>query len=289
MANQISQPSAQVSATPASLPALAAPTGVAAAAGSSQVTLTWGAVAGAAVYNVYRGTASGAELFLVTTGATSFIDYSVVNGTTYYYQVATVSTQGLSYAVGVGPLSTEVSATPVLVSPSAPPAQTVPSAPTGVVAAPGVSQVVLTWNVTNQATYYRVYRSTTSGKEAFLATSTALTYTDTSVTAGTTYYYKVAAVNSSGISALSAEVPALPVSALGTLPTPTGLTASAGDGTVVLTWNAVAGATGYNVYRTTISGRESVILASVTGTTYTDMGPLMTDGQTYFYEVVATG
>jgi len=62
--------------------------------------------------------------------------------------------------------------------------------------------VALTWNAsTSQVIGYRVYRSETSGG-SFVALNgtavTALAYTDTTVSAGTTYYYVVTAVNSSG-------------------------------------------------------------------------------------------
>ena len=55
-----------------------------------------------------------------------------------------------------------------------------------------------------------MYRATTSGTETFLANTGALTYTDTAVSNGTTYFYKVAAVNSAGTGALSNEVSARP-------------------------------------------------------------------------------
>jgi hypothetical protein len=66
--------------------------------------------------------------------------------------------------------------------------------------------------------------------------------------------------------------------------TPTGLTATAGTAQVALTWNASAGATGYNVKRLS-QGTYSTI-ASVSATSYTDTG--LTNGTTYSYVVSAT-
>lgn len=68
---------------------------------------------------------------------------------------------------------------------------------------------------------------------------------------------------------------------------PTGLTASAGNGSVTLTWSASSGAASYNVYRGTISGGENAapVASGITGVTYTDTG--LTNGTTYFYYVVA--
>lgn len=79
------------------------------------------------------------------------------------------------------------------------------------------SSVALNWDAsTSQVTGYRVYRSETSGGSYNLLTGTALTalaYTDTTVAAGTTYYYVVTAVDSAGVESVysnqvSAAVPA---------------------------------------------------------------------------------
>jgi len=66
---------------------------------------------------------------------------------------------------------------------------------------------------------------------------------------------------------------------------PTGLAAAPGNEQVLLTWNAVAGATGYQVQRTTTSGSNYVTLATVSGSSYTDTG--LENGTNYFYVVSA--
>ena len=67
----------------------------------------------------------------------------------------------------------------------------------------------------------------------------------------------------------------------------TGLVATPGAGQVSLSWQAVAGATSYNIYRTAESGYESAApsVTGITGTSYTDTG--LNDGTTYYYQVVA--
>jgi subtilase family serine protease len=88
----------------------AAPTGLTATAGSGSVALSWGAVAGAASYNVYRSTSSTVTLSNpVASGvnSTSWTDSSVVGGTTYYYEVTAVDASGTQSSG-----SNEVSATP---------------------------------------------------------------------------------------------------------------------------------------------------------------------------------
>jgi hypothetical protein len=67
----------------------------------------------------------------------------------------------------------------------------------------------------------------------------------------------------------------------------TGLAATGGTGKVSLSWNAVAGAASYSLYRTSKSGSEPVAasVTGITGTSYTDTG--LNDGTTYYYRVVA--
>jgi len=97
-------------------------------------------------------------------------------------------------------------------------AATPPSAPTLYTPTVGDGSVNLTWSAPSSnggatITGYAVYRTFTSGTEAAppLANTGALTYTDTGLTNGTTYYYKVAAINSAGTGTLSNEVSATPV------------------------------------------------------------------------------
>ena len=75
--------------------------------------------------------------------------------------------------------------------------------------------------------------------------------------------------------------PALPLA-------PTGLTAAAGKGQVLLNWTASTGATGYNVYRGTTPGGESAtpLKTNLTGTAYADAG--LAGNMPYYYRVTAT-
>jgi len=164
---------------------------------------------------------------------------------------------------------------------------TVPAAPTSLTATAGNGQVSLSWSASSNATSYVVYRATTAGGEgaAPIATGiTSTTYTNSGLTNGTTYYYKVAAVNSIGTSGQSNEASAKP----GAAPSaPTGLTATAGTAQVALAWSATSGASSYNAYRsTTVGGEGSTAIATgITSTTYTNTG--LTNGTTYFYKVAA--
>ena len=66
---------------------------------------------------------------------------------------------------------------------------------------------------------------------------------------------------------------------------PTGLTATAGNQQVALTWNASSGATSYNVGRATATGGPYTTLSSPTTTNYTDS--TVANGTTYYYVVSA--
>jgi hypothetical protein len=74
-------------------------------------------------------------------------------------------------------------------------------------------------------------------------------------------------------------------------PVPTGLAAATGsNGFVRLSWNASAGATAYNLKRSTTSTGYFATIATLSGngsTSYTNTG--LTNGLTYFYKVAAVG
>ena len=66
---------------------------------------------------------------------------------------------------------------------------------------------------------------------------------------------------------------------------PSGVVATPGTAQVALTWNASAGATSYNVKRSTTSGSGYATVGSPASTSYTDTG--LTNGTTYYYVVTA--
>jgi fibronectin type 3 domain-containing protein/regulation of enolase protein 1 (concanavalin A-like superfamily) len=64
---------------------------------------------------------------------------------------------------------------------------------------------------------------------------------------------------------------------------PGGLAATPGNGSVTLQWNAFPGATSYTVKRASASGGPYAAVATVTGTSFTDLK--LANGSTYYYEV----
>jgi len=88
------------------------------------------------------------------------------------------------------------------------------TAPTGLTATAGNGQVTLTWNSVSNAYYYKIYRSNSAtGTYSYIGTAYSTSYTNTGLTNGQTYYYKVSAVDYSyNESALSSYVSATPTS-----------------------------------------------------------------------------
>ncbi|WP_233261800.1 endo-1,4-beta-xylanase [Vitiosangium sp. GDMCC 1.1324] len=90
-------------------------------------------------------------------------------------------------------------------------ATTLPNPPTGLTATAGNGRVDLGWSASSNATSYNVKRATADGGPyTTLAAVSGTSYSDTSVTNGTTYHYVVSAVNSAGESANSAQLSATP-------------------------------------------------------------------------------
>ena len=237
---------------------------------SGKPMLTWNAVEGATSYRIYRSTSKGSGYSLLgTVTATSYTNTGAKAGTTYYYRVKACNDAGLS------PYSNIVSGKVKTV------AQQKPSAPVvkiGHSAASG--KPMLTWNAVSGAASYKVYRATSqNGTYSLLGTVTTTSYTNTGAKAGTTYYYKVKAVNSAGESAFSNVV-----SGKTTVTTLT-MGHSATSGKPQLTWKAVSGAASYKVYRATAKNGAYTVINTTKALTYTNVGAAL--GTTYYYKVEA--
>ncbi|OCT15518.1 hypothetical protein A8709_15700 [Paenibacillus pectinilyticus] len=173
-----------------------APTGLAAVAGDSQVTLSWAANSETNLtgYNVYQ---NGVKLNTTPVSGLTYLRTGLSNGTTYNFQVSAVNTLGNESA-----LSSTIT--------SSPHAPTAPNAPTGVTATAGNNQVTLAWssNTEPNLSGYNVYRNNVKLNSTPL---TSPSYVDTGLTNGTTYAYQISAVNTSSLeSSKSTAVNATP-------------------------------------------------------------------------------
>jgi fibronectin type 3 domain-containing protein len=153
--------------------------------------------------------------------------------------------------------------------------------------------IALSWSAPSNGgsaiTGYKVYRSTVSGSETLLVTLGVVTsYTNTGLTNGATYYYKVSAVNVKGEGAKGAEVHAVPITTSG-IPGPFTMTAKSAAGQVVLAWTVPSSSTpiaSFSVMRKDSTGVETTVAklpASRTG--YTDLTAVA--GKTYSYRMTA--
>jgi fibronectin type 3 domain-containing protein len=179
---------------------------------------------------------------------------------------------------------------PPVVSPATDPSTVVdPASPTAVTAvAVSSTQIDLTWIDVTSESGYRVEGSP-DGADGWVTIVTlgqdVLDYSVTELMPGTTYYYRVFAMNAAGESAPSDVVSATIVDAAG----PTSVAAVAISSTQIdLTWNDVTTETGYRVEGSP-DGSSGWVTLATTGqdvTTHSDGGLL--PGTTYYYRVIAT-
>ncbi len=189
-------------------PLPAAPLGLTAASGDGSISLEWSASSepDLAGYRVHRSLVSNdgyAPLHAGLLTGTSFVDTAVTNGTTYFYVVTAVDTEGLE-------------STSSALASAVPHETTPPAAPTGLVAIGGDDVVELDWADNGEADLagYFVYRATASGgpySKRNWSPLAASAYTDTAVANGVTYHYVVTAADVSGNeSTASGEASATP-------------------------------------------------------------------------------
>ncbi|MGG1555150.1 pectinesterase family protein [Paenibacillus ferrarius] len=271
-----SSDSFQASVTPVYTPdPPSAPAGLQGTARDSQVNVTWNSVQGAESYNVLRSADGGANYTAIASGltATSFTDGGwLTNGTTYAYAVQSKNVGGDS-----------ANSVPLQLTPASP-----FDRPSNLAAVPGNNKVSLSWDAVPGAVSYSVKRSTASGKSyAVIASNLASpTFTDASAVNGTAYFYVVSASNGQKESLNSEQVVAFPMNAPQGAPAiPSGVTGTAGDNEVGLTWSAVSGAVSYNVKRATSFTGPYTTLAGVTARQYADTSAV--NGTRYYYAVTA--
>lgn len=138
----------------------------------------------------------------------------------------------------------------------------------------------LTWTASANATSYDIYRNGT----LYATSITGTTYTNTAVTAGTSYSYYVKAKNTTATQTTNSNGTQNVVAINCAMPGAFTLTATAEcSGTtsrITLTWTPSANATAYDIYR-----NGSLYASDITGTQF--LNTYITVGTTYTYSVTA--
>ena len=230
---------------------------------SGGIQVTWNEADGAVKYRVYRKDAVNTVWKVIATvTGTSYTDKTAAAGVTYSYTVRGVDADG---ELSPGFDRTGVSAT--IPKPTAPANVTLGDAK---VVTGGIQ---VTWNEADGAAKYKVYRKDAANTVwRVIATVTGTSYTDKTAAAGVTYSYTVRGVGADG--ELSPGFDRTGVSA--TIPKPTApANVTLGDAKVVtggiqVTWNEADGAAKYKVYRKDAANTVWRVIATVTGTSYTD-------------------
>ena len=223
------------SKNPSSTSTLKAPTSlVAFALSNASVELMWNDnslnEAGFVIERSLSETSGFAAIAAGIANQTTFEDTGLRANTVYYYRVmATTATTKSPYS-NVAMVKT-LSDLPGL-----------PGIPQNIQTVPTVSTITLTWDAVADATSYEVQASGYSVMNAGSSTS----YVHRDLGEGTTYYYRVRAVNSIGAGNWSAQVSETTLR-LGSPQTPQGLSGTPSKRSVYLTWNTTEWANGYEI------------------------------------------
>ena len=230
--------------------------------------IKWAAVAGASKYEVYRsGSKDGTYTLLGTTTNLNYTDSKANAGYIYYYKVKAVNANSIK-----SNYSATVAATCHCARPVVKPDYLI-----------STGKPYIKWTAVPGASKYYVYRSGSSnGTYKYVGTTTATNYTDNKANAGYTYYYKVKAVSkvSSGANSYYSVV----IGATCRCARPS-VKITTSNGSPKLTWNAVAGANKYYIYRSTEANGTFEYLYSTKNLFYTNKSAEA--GTTYYYKVKA--
>ena len=230
--------------------------------------IKWAAVAGASKYEVYRsGSKDGTYTLLGTTTNLNYTDSKANAGYIYYYKVKAVNANSIK-----SNYSATVAATCHCARPVVKPDYLI-----------STGKPYIKWTAVSGASKYYVYRSGSSnGTYEYVGTTTATNYTDKKANAGYTYYYKVKAVSkvSSGANSYYSVV----IGATCHCARPS-VKITTSNGSPRLTWNAVAGANKYEVYRATSKNGSYTKMFTTSNLSYTNTSAKA--GTTYYYKVKA--
>ena len=242
---------------------------------SSSADISWLGVTAATYYELYRNTAnnssSAAQVYVG--GNTSITDTELESSTEYYYWVKACNSGGCSDFSVFASATTDEGA---------------PSSPVDLSASASSSSAIsISWSSVASATYYELYRNTSSNSSsaALIHTNSSTSYTDSGLDSGTLYYYWLKACNSVGCSDLSESANATTNEVVPSAPS--SLSASAnGSSSISVNWSSVTGASYYELYRNTANNSTSASLVDTySSTSITNSG--LDSGTQYYYWIRA--
>ena len=165
-------------------------------------------------------------------------------------------------------------------------AKPIPAAPTNVIAGSGgYDRINLSWTSAIGAGGYTIYRATSlTGSYSIVGNVTTSNFINTGLGFNTTYYYKVRSfymVNGVKNYGMMSE----PGSAKTMLSTPTVTSSNLSTTSIKLSWGAISGASGYEVYRSATSTGTYALQGTITTNSYSKTG--LVKGTVYYYKVCA--
>jgi fibronectin type 3 domain-containing protein len=251
----------------------------------AEIDLSWSPPSnplGLGSYLIFSGTLpSNLQQIAVRTSSTT--TYKAINlgaGTTYYFGIV-AEEQGVQ-----APMSVEASATTL----------PLPSPPVNVVGTPSPAKIVLTWKENAVSgglpvSSYQIFQGTAPGNLVQVGSATALTYSAKSLTANSTYYFEVQAVDSSHDDSTPSDQVAITTLSLPNAPV--NVTATANSSTrVTVTWAENPPSNGLPISTFTVlrgptaAGMTKLVTLNATSFQYIDT--TVTAGTTYYYGVEAT-
>ena len=149
----------------------------------------------------------------------------------------------------------------------------------------GANSINVTWSRTVDAQGYRIYRAASKdGVYKGIKNVSALSFIDTKLKPGVTYYYKVRAYKKVGGKTVFGTYSNI-VSRKAELNKPTVALRVKSESAIDLSWKRVSGATKYQIYRATSAKGTYKRIKTVTGLKFADTK--LAKNKTYFYKVRA--
>lgn len=234
---------------------------------SHSISLSWDANPTGSSYYIYRSVNdSEYELYKVST-ETTLSETDLNAGTVYSYKICSYLDKSNLISPASGPLR----------------AVTTPYVTTGLALSGNTAESIqLSWDYNETATGYIIYRRKGSGDFEYVASTTSTSYTDTGLSSGKNYRYKLKTYADTEEHTSDFG----DVQKTSTLPAKAELKGKAGYGKLRLSWEVVSGAAGYYIYQQ--EGDSYILINTIENPkTVSIVYENLTAGETYNYKVYA--